>query len=46
MPTYDENGNIIDVQEPDWGLHMFWEDITAVIIKIWSFIKSLFGLSE
>ena len=39
----DENGN---VQEPEWGVLMFWEDITDVIQKIWGLIKSLFGLSE
>lgn len=39
----DENGN---VQEPEWGLLMFWEDLTDVIQKIWGLIKSLFGLSE
>lgn len=35
----DENGN---VQEPEWGILMFWEDITDLIQKLWSLIKSLF----
>lgn len=42
MPVYDENGNVIDVQEPDWGILMFWEDITDLLQKLWSLIKSLF----
>lgn len=43
MPVYDENGNIVEVEEPDWGLLMFWEDLTHVIMTIWSFIKALFS---
>lgn len=43
MPTYDENGNVVDVQEPDWGVLMFWEDITDLIQKLWSLIKSIFA---
>ena len=46
MPVYDENGNVVEVQEPEWGVLMFWEDITDLIQKFWSLIKSLFGLSE
>lgn len=42
MPVYDENGNVIDVQEPDWGILMFWEDITYLIQRLWSLIKGLF----
>ena len=42
MPVYDENGNVIDVQEPEWGVLMFWEDITDILQKLWSLIKSLF----
>ena len=42
MPVYDENGNVIDVQEPEWGVLMFWEDITDLLQKLWSLIKSLF----
>lgn len=36
----DENGN---VQEPEWGLLMFWEDLTAAIQFIWGLIKGLFS---
>lgn len=43
MPVYDENGNIVEVQEPDWGVLMFWEDLTALFQTIWSFIKALFA---
>ena len=43
MPVYDENGNVIDVQEPEWGVLMFWEDITAAIQFLWGLIKSLFA---
>lgn len=43
MPVYDENGKIIDVEEPDWGILMFWEDITDILQKLWSLIKSLFA---
>lgn len=46
MPVYDENGNVVEVQEPEWGVLMFWEDITDLIQKLWGLIKSLFGLSE
>ncbi|MDD6012796.1 MAG: hypothetical protein PUC33_08130 [Oscillospiraceae bacterium] len=34
------------VQEPDWSLHMFWEDITDLIQKLIAFIKSLFNYGE
>lgn len=27
--------------EPDWGLMMFWEDITAIFQKIGELIESL-----
>lgn len=43
MPVYDENGNVIDVQEPEWGILMFWEDLTAAIQFIWGLIKGLFS---
>ena len=36
----DENGN---VQEPEWGVLMFWEDITDILQKLWTLIKSLFA---
>mgnify|MGYP003291025025 CR=1 FL=1 len=39
----DDNGNI---QEPEWGVLMFWEDITAALEFLWGLIKGLFGLSE
>ena len=42
MPVYDENGNVIDVQEPDWGVLMFWEDLTALFQKLWDLLKGLF----
>ena len=33
---------VIDNPMPDWSLMMFWEDITALIAKIFEFIKGLF----
>ena len=36
---FDENGNVV---EPEWGVLMFWEDITDILQKLWSLIKSLF----
>lgn len=43
MPEYDENGNIVDVKEPEWGLLMFWEDLTALLQFLWGLIKGLFA---
>jgi hypothetical protein len=37
-----EDKNIVENPEPDWSLMMFWEDITALIAKIFEFIKGLF----
>lgn len=33
---------IVENPEPDWSLLMFWEDITALIQKLFELIKSLF----
>ncbi len=38
----DPNANIVENPEPDWGLMMFWEDITALIQKIAELIASFF----
>ena len=35
----DDNGNI---REPEWGVLMFWEDLTALFQKLWDLIKGLF----
>ena len=35
----DENGNVV---EPDWGILMFWEDLTYLLQSLWSLIKGLF----
>lgn len=32
--------------EPDWSLLMFWEDITAILVRIFEFIKSVFVPAE
>ncbi len=37
-----ENTNKVTVEEPDWSIPMFWEDITAIIAKVIEFILSLF----
>lgn len=36
-------GTIVDNPEPDWSVTMFWEDITAIFIKIIDFFRSLIG---
>ena len=36
----DENGNVV---EPEWGILMFWEDLTAAILFLWGLIKGLFA---
>ncbi len=28
--------------QPDWSLLMFWEDITALVQKLFEFLKSIF----
>ena len=33
---------IVENPEPDWGLMMFWEDITAILQKIFEVFASLF----
>ena len=33
---------LVDNPEPDWGLMMFWEDITAIFQKIAELFASLF----
>ncbi len=30
------------IEEPDWSLLMFWEDITAILARIFDMIRSLF----
>lgn len=42
MENTNVNNNV--VEEPDWGVLMFWEDITYVLTLIADFFKSLFGL--
>ena len=37
-----ENKYIVENPEPDWSLMMFWEDITALIAKLFELIKGLF----
>ncbi len=32
------------VPEPDWGILMFWEDLSYILTLIADFFKSLFGL--
>ena len=33
------------VPEPDWGVLMFWEDLTYIFTLIADFFKKLFGLT-
>ncbi len=33
---------VVDNPMPDWSLMMFWEDITALIQKIFDMIKEIF----
>ncbi len=30
-------------EEPDWSLLMFWEDITAILAKLFDLFKSFFA---
>ncbi len=40
----NENENeVVKVEEPDWGLLMFWEDLTALFQFIASLFKALFS---
>ena len=34
---------IVDNPEPDWSIAMFWEDITAILLKLVELIKSFFN---
>jgi len=43
MPVYDENGNIVEVKEPEWSILMFWEDITTAIQYLWTLFKAIFN---
>lgn len=46
MPENNTNANngIYEVPEPDWGVLMFWEDLTYILTLIADFFKGLFGL--
>ena len=33
------------VEEPDWGVLMFWEDLTYIFTLIGDFFKKLFGIA-
>lgn len=37
---------IVENPEPDWSLTMFWEDITAVFLKLIDVIRSIFRYFE
>lgn len=43
----EENTTVVneteEIKEPDWSLMMFWEDITDLIQKLFTLIKSLFN---
>ena len=36
------NNTVNDNPMPDWSITMFWEDITAIVMKIIDFNKSMF----
>lgn len=38
-----ERKTTTEIEEPDWSLLMFWEDITAIVAKLFELIRSLFG---
>ena len=40
--TAAANEDIYEVAEPDWGVLMFWEDLTFMLQRFWELIKSLF----
>lgn len=33
------NKNVVENPEPDWGLGMFWEDLTYILKKIGELIE-------
>lgn len=35
------NNNIVENPEPDWGIGMFWEDITYIFKRIGELIEEL-----
>lgn len=41
-----EDNGVLPNPEPDWSLTMFWEDITAVFLKLIDVIRSIFRYFE
>ena len=44
MTAEKNNEDIYVVPEPDWGVLMFWEDLSSIFTLIGNFFKKLFGL--
>ncbi len=42
--TVPANNEDYIVPEPDWGVLMFWEDLSYIFTLIADFFKKLFGL--
>ena len=40
--TVDDDAYV--VEEPDWGVLMFWEDLTYIFTLIGDFFKKLLGI--
>ena len=40
----ENNKEIYEVPEPDWGILMFWEDLTYFFTLVADFFKKLFDL--
>ncbi|MGN0448660.1 MAG: hypothetical protein ACI4GC_08960 [Acutalibacteraceae bacterium] len=41
---YEATNDVNAIEEPDWGILMFWEDLTYILTLIADFFKGLFGL--
>ena len=44
MPVETTENKDFVVEEPNWGVLMFWEDLTYIFELIGSFFKNLLGL--
>lgn len=42
--NYKVTNNENQIEEPDWGILMFWEDLTYILTLIANFFKGIFGL--
>lgn len=45
MAKETTNEDIYEIPEPDWGVLMFWEDLTYILTLVADFFKKLFGIA-